>query len=82
VVHCDNFLQRFVNRRLYTTLLERTKNLLGRNISDQLVLRERTAAEPAESGVETPATRVISRKNFRSGRGSPAVQVDTDFSFT
>src|SRR5689334_15896601 len=59
---CHNRLHRISisYRQIDAALLERCQHAFGRDISDQRVLREWTAAQPADGGIKSATAGVVS----------------------
>src|SRR5580698_4738880 len=55
------------------------KQNLGRYVADERVLREGTAAEAADGGVETAAAGVVGGADVGCGLIAASVQMDADF---
>ena len=56
-----------------------THHFFGRNISDEIVLREGTATQSAHRRVETSAPGIVRGQNFRDRSRARAVQMNAHF---
>src|SRR5207249_1870212 len=76
--HRNQVVETFVRRQADSPLLERFENYFAGNIPDERILGEGTSAEPADGGVETPASCIVSGQHFRGRLRARAVQVSAN----
>src|ERR1700752_4754740 len=72
-------IERLQGWQLHAALAKRLDDLFGGDVSYQRILRKRTAAQSAERRIETPAARVVGRRNLRRSLIGTAVQMDANF---
>src|SRR5581483_9259560 len=70
-----------IDRHIDAALRQSRNHFFGRNISNERVLREGTTAQPADRGIESATTRIVSREHFCRRFSRRAVHVNADVEF-
>src|SRR5258708_243371 len=69
---------RGINARIGARFSQRCKDILGRDVPDQIVSRKGASAKPGQRPVEPPASRFVGCENFLFRVLRPAVQMNSE----
>src|SRR6266853_6876723 len=69
---------RGINARIGARFSQRCKDILGRDVPDQIVSRKWAATKPCQRPVEPPASRFVGCENFLFRVLRPAVQMNSE----